>query len=128
MPGAIGDLHHRRETARANGIVRWHSTRALIDGYRKVRTIDKDVHHCEHPLLDSRFYLGIGLLDPTEFGLVSDNEANAMYELEDELKAELGEDAVFVARDSNSGFRTLHFYYDEESDVLETVKKARTSA
>ena len=106
---------------RASGIVRWHSSQALVDGYRKVRTIDRDVHHCEHPLLDARFYLGIGLLNPTEFGLVSDDEADAMYDLEDEIKAELGQDAVLVARDSNSGFRTLHFYYDTESDALATV-------
>jgi hypothetical protein len=123
LPHAIADLHQRRETDRAKGIVSWHSWQALVDGDRKVRTIDRDVHHCEHPLLDARFYLGIGLLNPTEFGLVSDDETDAMYELEDALKAELGEDAVLVARDSNSGFRTLHFYYDTESDAFETVTK-----
>jgi hypothetical protein len=119
----VAELHRTRISERAEGIVRWQFVRDIVDGEPKIRTIDRDVQHCEHPLLDARFYLAISLFEPSELGFTTDEEAEVMYQLEDEIKAELGTDAVLVARDTNGGFRTLHFYYDTQSTALATLKQ-----
>ena len=88
-----------------------------------MRTIDGGVLHCEHPLLDGHVHLDIGLLDPTEIGFTTDTEAAELYKAEDAITADLGEDAVFIARDTTGGIRRLHFYFDRESDALAVIER-----
>jgi Family of unknown function (DUF695) len=120
---AVEKLHRERQSDRATGGSSWSSQRGRVDGVPLVRTLDGGVLHCEHPLLDAHIHLDIGLLDPTELGFTTNAEAATLYEAEDAIKAELGENAVFIARDTTAGIRRLHFYFDRESDALDVIER-----
>ncbi|MFK7975682.1 MAG: DUF695 domain-containing protein [Halioglobus sp.] len=69
-------------------------------------------------------YARIRMPNPRQDGLCSDEDFEALAELEDLLVAGVAEklDALFVGRNTSSGTRDFYFYLVSEDDWVETVR------
>jgi len=95
--------------ARATG-ERWALLKGEIDGAPIFATVNRARKRVDHLLLDTHSAVVITLRDPTDQGLTTNEEAEVLNAMEDELVERLGADALFVARETTRRRRILHFY------------------
>jgi hypothetical protein len=102
LPARIEQL-----ASRATG-ERW----AILKGEREGKpifvTTNLALKRIDHLLLDMHLVVDLPLLEPTEHGLTTNEEADALNALEDELVASLGEHAVLAGRETCAGHRAIH--------------------
>jgi hypothetical protein len=102
LPARIEQL-----ASRATG-ERW----AILKGQREGRplfvTTNLALKRIDHLLLDMHLVVDLPLLAPTEEGLTTNEEADALNALEDELVEALGEHALMAGRETCAGHRTIH--------------------
>jgi hypothetical protein len=80
------------------------------DGQPMLATVNLAIKRVDHLLMDDHLTVTLPLQDPTPHGLTSDEEAGTLNELEDDLVAVLGHDAVYLGRETGQGQRVLHFH------------------
>ncbi len=68
------------------------------------------VKRVDHLLMEQHVALAITLDDPTDDGLTTRAEADALNAIEDALLEALGPDAVYIGRETREGLRVLHFH------------------
>jgi hypothetical protein len=79
---------------------------------KRIDNLERDVH------LVVRFPLA----NPTEAGLTTDEEAEALNDLEDDLSDRLGEHALYLGRQTSAGRRELHYRVQEGGPAASLVE------
>jgi hypothetical protein len=101
----VADLR-RRATGERFVVLR----RTLPSGAATFATVNRAIKRVDHLLLDTHWQAVIPLLDPTEEGLTTSEEAEELDQLEDDLLSRLGRDAVYIGRETQEGTRVLHLH------------------
>lgn len=70
---------------------------------KRIDNLERDVH----------LVVGFPLANPTDKGLTTDEEANALNDIEDDLTDRFGEHALYLGRRTTAGRRELHFRVQE---------------
>lgn len=82
----------------------------LPDGKPVFVTANLAVKRVDNLLMDMHIQMSFPLHDPTPEGLTAEAEADELNALEDVLCRSLGRDAIYIARETHSGSRILHFH------------------
>jgi hypothetical protein len=101
----VADLR-RRATGERFAVLRG----TLPSGAVTFATVNRAIKRVDHLLLDTHWQAVIPLLDPTEDGLTTAEEAEELNQLEGDLLSRLGHDAVYVGRETQEGTRVLHLH------------------
>jgi hypothetical protein len=86
-----------------------------------VATANLAVKRVDHLLMDQELTATLKLRNPTRDGLTASEEAAELNRIEDELIASLGNDAIYLGRETGVGNRVLHFHVARNG-----VSEART--
>ncbi len=86
----------------------WAILRGTRDGAPIFVTTNLALKRIDHPHLDMHLVVDLKLLTPTEQGLTTSDEADALNAMEDDLVAALGDDGVLVGRETTNGRRAIH--------------------
>jgi hypothetical protein len=104
-----GDLRRRvDELASRATRERWAVLQGQRGGEPVFVTTNLALKRIDHLLLDMHLVVDLPLLAPTETGLTTNEEADVLNALEDELVTSLGEHAVLAGRETTGGHRTVH--------------------
>lgn len=101
----VADLR-RRATGERFAVLRG----TLPSGAPTFATVNRAIKRLDHLLLDTHWQAVIQLADPTDDGLATSEEAEELNQLEDDLLARLGRDAVYIGRETQEGTRVLHLH------------------
>jgi hypothetical protein len=82
---------------------------------KRIDNLERDVH----------LVVGLRLANPTDFGLYHDEDADAVFAVEEALNEHLGEHALFLGRITGEGRRELH-YRVQEGGPAATIVEAWT--
>jgi hypothetical protein len=75
-----------------------------------IMVVNLAVKRIDHLLMDAHLEVVLPLLRQAERGMPTAEENEAVHALEVELRAILGHDAVWIARETAEGRRTIHFH------------------
>jgi hypothetical protein len=127
LPGAteLGGLRERVTAfgSRATG-ERW----VLLEGKRPsgqpaLATVNRALKRVEHLLLDTHYTVTLPVLRPTPGGLPDGVEHEELVALEDGLFADLGPDAVRIARETFEGKRLVHLHASATGPVPDRLER-----
>jgi hypothetical protein len=86
-------------------------------------TLNQAIKSIDHLLLDTHVEIDLALLAPTEVGLTTNEEAEALNRLEDALLAQLGaEGVVYIGRETRLGRRVIHLHVAGASPQLAAIE------
>lgn len=102
---------------------RWAVLRGTKDGQPIFVTTNMALKRIDHLLLDTHVEIAIPLASPTPEGLTTEAEADVLNRIEDELGELLGDDAVFVGRETGFGKRILHWHVMEGGPAASIVAR-----
>jgi hypothetical protein len=97
--------------------------RGAIDGAPIMVTKNCALKRIDHLDLDMHVAIELPLLDPTPEGLTTNQEADVLNAMEDELMADLGDAAVYFGRETHAGRRTLHFFAPELGRAADVIAR-----
>ena len=80
------------------------------DGRPIFATINLALKRIDHLACDTRLSVDVALLDPTPDGMPTDDDAEALSDIEDELEEMITGDAVYFGRETVHGRRALHWF------------------
>jgi hypothetical protein len=112
---------------------KWAVLRSENDGAPMLLVLNQALKRIDHPLCDMHVAVTITLESADETGLPSASESGDLDAIEDELVLTLGDAAVYAARETGRGRRTLHFFAPElgraagEIDAWATLHQAEHS-
>lgn len=92
---------------------RWALLQGKKDGAPIFVAKNTALKRIDHLLLDTHLEVAISFTKPDESGLPDKAELEALDALGDELITALGDDAVYVGRETHAGRRTLHLHVME---------------
>jgi hypothetical protein len=73
-------------------------------------TVNMALKRINHLACDTHLTVDVALIDPTFEGMPTDDESEALNDIEDELEEMITGDAVYFGRETTQGRRTLHWY------------------
>jgi hypothetical protein len=85
-------------------------------------TLNQAIKSIDHLAKDTHVEIDLGLLEPTEVGLTTNEEAATLNQLEDELLAELGSAVVYIGRETRRGRRVIHLHAVGASPQLGAIE------
>ncbi len=107
---------------------KWAVLKGEREGKRIVVTTNLAIKRVEHLLFDTHVALEIPLHAPTPDGLTTNEEADVLNALEDQLLGRLGGDAIYLGRETCDGARTLHLHVMESGPAAASIEAFRASA
>lgn len=111
-PSTIADLKHAvtvlsRDDSGEHGAILRAETE---DGAPVFAAINMAIKRVRHLLLDNHYEVVVQLKDPTDAGLTTAEEADDLNALQDDLLQALGDDAVYIGRETYEGQRVIHLH------------------
>jgi hypothetical protein len=73
-------------------------------------TVNMALKRIDHLACDTHLTVDVALVDPTFEGMPTDDESEALNDIEDELEEMITGDAAYLGRETTQGRRTLHWY------------------
>jgi Family of unknown function (DUF695) len=92
---------------------RFVSMQGESDGLPSLLLMNRALKRIDHPLCDMHVAVTLTLATANDLGLPDPGEAAALDAIEEELTSALDDAAVFAARETSRGRRTLHFFAPE---------------
>jgi hypothetical protein len=89
-------------------------------------TVNRALKRIDFPLFDMHVTVDIQLLEPTDAGLTTNEEADELNAMEEALSQELGDSVAYFGRETRRGRRLLRFFAAELSragEVFERLKE-----
>jgi len=80
-------------------------------------TVNMALKRIDHLACDTHLTVDVGLVDPTFEGMPTDDESEALNDIEDELEEMIPGDAAYLGRETTQGRRTLHWYVAADHPV-----------
>jgi len=80
------------------------------DGRPVFATINLALKRIDHLACDTHVAVDVALADPTPDGMPTDEESEALNDIEDELEEMITGDAVYFGRETAAGRRALHWF------------------
>jgi Family of unknown function (DUF695) len=80
------------------------------DGRPMFATINLALKRIDHLACDTHVSVDVALLDPDSDGMPTDDDADALSDIEDELEEMITGDAVYFGRETVHGRRALHWF------------------
>jgi hypothetical protein len=104
---------------------RWAVLKGTRDGAPLFVTANFAIKRIDHLLLDQHVAISIALLDPTDEGLTTQEEAEVLNTMEDTLFESLAEHAVHIGRETAGGNRTWHLHVMSEGPAAQLIDRWR---
>lgn len=101
----------------------WQMLRGEDDGKPVLVVVDRAVKRADHWLKDTLLRIRVTLASANDEGIPSKDESEILNEAEDALVASLGAHAVYLARETRTGARTLFFHVAESSPALDIAAR-----
>lgn len=92
------------------------------DGRPMFATINLALKWIDHLACDTHVAVDVALLQSTPEGMPTDEESEALNDIEDELEEMITGDAVYLGRETVHGRRTLHWFVAPEHPIRPTVE------
>lgn len=105
---------------------KWVILQGEIEGQPIFVSKNAALKRINHLLHDTHVEIDIPLLSPTEAGLTTAEEAEQLDAMEDALFTALGEDAVYVARETFGGRRRMHLHVMEAGPAASSIERWRS--
>jgi hypothetical protein len=80
------------------------------DGRPMSATINLALKRIDHLACDTHVVVDVALAEPTDEGMPTDEESEALNDIEDELEEMITGDAVYFGRETVHGRRALHWF------------------
>ena len=80
-------------------------------------TVNMALKRIDHLACDTHLTVDVALVDPTFEGMPTDDESEALNDIEDELEEMITGDAAYLGRETTQGRRTLHWYVAADHPV-----------
>lgn len=106
----------------------WQMLRGDDDGKPVLVVVDRSVKRVDHWLKDTLMRVHVTLTSANEDGVPSKDESEVLNEAEDALLESLGTHAVYIARETRAGARTLFFHIEESSPAVDAAARWKPSA
>jgi hypothetical protein len=85
-------------------------------------TINLALKWIDHLACDTHVAVDVALLEPTPDGMPSDDEAEALNDIEDELEEMIVGDAVYFGRETVHGRRALHWFVAPDHPIRPSLE------
>ena len=92
------------------------------DGRPMLATINLALKWIDHLACDTHVAVDVALLQSTPEGMPTDEESEALSDIEDELEEMITGDAVYLGRETVHGRRTLHWFVAPEHPIRPTLE------
>lgn|SRR6185312_5729537 len=92
------------------------------DGRPMFATINLALKWIDHLACDTHVAVDVALLQSTPEGMPTDEESEALNDIEDELEEMITGDAVYLGRETVHGRRTLHWFVAPEHPIRSTLE------
>jgi hypothetical protein len=104
---------------------KWSVLKGEKDGRPIFVSKNSALKRIDHLLLDMHVEIRITLRTPADTGLTTSEEAEVLNAMEDRLFAALGDDAVYVGRETHAGHRTMHLHVMESGPAAAKINTWR---
>jgi hypothetical protein len=101
---------------------RWSMIEGSFGDRRLIAAVRHPLHRVDHPLLDQHLAVRLPYRETTPDGLPSRHALDELLYFEEALVARLRGQALFVAHQTTSGERLLHFYADSTASPIPIVR------
>jgi hypothetical protein len=92
------------------------------DGRPVFATINLALKRIDHVACDTLLSVDVAVFDPAPDGLLDDDEADALDDIEDELEEMITGDAVYFGRETVHGRRALHWFVAPDHPIRSALE------
>lgn len=107
---------------------KWQMLRGEGDGRPLLAVVNRSVKRVDHWLKDTLLRVRVKLTTANDDGMPSREESELLNDAEDALLESLEAHAVYIARETHAGARTLFFHAEESGPAVDIASRWKPSA